>query len=238
MPAATSAIVVVHGGGWRGGDKGENVAWSQWLATEHGYVVLDIQYRLAPAANWRQQVADVQSAVTWLRSRARELNVDPASVALLGRSAGGHLALLAAYGWDDVASPPPAGVVALYAPSDLARLYTESTDDLRHALVDVLGCPPSESPERYREASPINLAGPDVPPTLLVHGSWDELVPVEHSERLATALGQAGARVELIRLPMARHAFDVVPESPASQLARGAIATFLGQTLRRHAGAG
>jgi acetyl esterase/lipase len=225
--APAGAVVVVHGGAWRGGDKGENVASNQWLANVHGYVVLDIQYRLAPAANWQQQVLDVQNAVAWLRSHAIELHIDPERIALLGRSAGGHVALLAAYAWHPSDGPPPAGVIAVYPPTDLARLDEESPYDLRDALTAVLGGPASTMPE----ASPINLVRPDLPPTLLIHGAWDELVSVEQSERLAKTLEQAGAAVQLVRIPFARHAFDIVPDSPASQLARGAAATFLRQTL-------
>jgi acetyl esterase/lipase len=229
------AVIVVHGGAWQGGDKGENVAWNEWLASVHGYVVLDIQYRLAPAANWQQQLVDVQSAVTWLRSHDSELDVDPERIVLLGRSAGGHLALLAAYAWRDADGPAPAGVVALYPPTDLTDLFNQSPMELRDALTQVQGGPPAELPDVYRQASPIHLVRRGLPPTLLIHGAWDELVPVTQSEQLARALEQAGTPVQLVRLPFARHAFDAVLESPASQLARGAVATFLQHTLMHDA---
>jgi acetyl esterase/lipase len=231
------SVVVVHGGAWRGGDKGENVAWNQWLAEVEGYVVLDIQYRLTPAATWEQQVIDIRDAVAWLRSHADELQLDPERVALLGRSAGGHLSLLAAYTWGDADGPPPAGVVALYPPTDLERFYDATTYDMRQAVIDGIGRPPAVAAEAYRAASPIKLVRGDLPPTLLLHGTWDELVPVEHSDRLAEALQKVGARVRLVRVPNARHAFDAVLESPASQLARGATDTFLHQTLRGDAAA-
>lgn len=81
------------------------------------------------------------------------------------------------------------------------------------------------------ESSPINHVHPDVPPTLLIHGDWDELVPVDRSEWLAMRLKQAGAPVELITIPLARHAFDQAVESPASQLGRRATAAFLKRQL-------
>jgi acetyl esterase/lipase len=230
-PGALPAVIVVHGGAWRGGDKGENVVWNEWLATVHGYVVLDIQYRLAPAANSQQQVVDIRSSVTWLRSHAAELDVDPERIALLGRSAGGHLALLAAYAWRDADGPAPAAVVALYAPTELAELFSQSPMELREALSQVQGGPPSAVPDVYHQASPVHLVRRGLPPTLLIHGTWDDVVPVAQSEQLAGALEQMGSPVQLVRLPFARHAFDMVLESPASQLARGALATFLGQTL-------
>jgi acetyl esterase/lipase len=228
------AVIVVHGGAWIGGDKGENVAWNESLANKQNYIVFDIQYRLAPAARWREAVADVQSAVSWVQSHATELNVDPRRVALLGRSAGGHLALLAAYQRADT-STAPAAVVALYAPTDLSQLYGEGqgagADDVRSALRALLGGPPEAVPDDYRQASPINNVRHDMLPTLLIHGVADELVPSDHSARLADALEEAGARVQLLRLPFARHAFDIVSESPASQLSLGAIVTFVQRTF-------
>jgi dipeptidyl aminopeptidase/acylaminoacyl peptidase len=108
---------------------------------------------------------------------------------------------------------------------------------MRQAVIDGIGRPPAVAAEAYRAASPIKLVRGDLPPTLLLHGTWDELVPVEHSDRLAEALQKVGARVRLVRVPNARHAFDAVLESPASQLARGATDTFLHQTLRGDAAA-
>src|SRR6202022_3108945 len=100
----------------------ENPTWNRWLA-ERGYLVLDIQYRLAPAAGWREAVGDIGRATTWLRANADDLGVDPGRIALLGRSAGGHLALLAAFTADASDQQPPCCVIAFYAPSDLTRLY-------------------------------------------------------------------------------------------------------------------
>ena len=186
------AIVVVHGGAWVSGDKGENVAWNAWLA-ERGYVVFDVQYRLAPQATWQESVADVAAAVGWLREHAPELGIDARRVALLGRSSGAHLSLLAAH------SAPVMAVVALYPPTDLAS--------------------PAASPAQIRQEG--------APPTLLLHGTWDELVPFDQSVRMAHTLEAAHVSYELVAVPWARHAFDLVFDSPASQLARGAVDTFL-----------
>ena len=91
--------------------------WNEWLA-DLGYVVFDVDYRLAPPPRWRDAPGDVQAAVAWVRARAPQLGVDPERVALLGWSAGGHLALLAAYD-SPSAFPPVAAVVALYPITDL-----------------------------------------------------------------------------------------------------------------------
>jgi acetyl esterase/lipase len=221
--ALKPALVVVHGGAWRHGDKGENVFWNDWLV-DRSIVVLDIQYRLAPDATWRQQLADIREAVDWLRQNADPLGVDPARIALMGRSAGGHLALLAAF----ASQPAVSRVIALYAPTDLARLHDESTDsDVRDGVEALIGGPPITRPDDYRAASPLFQATSSAPPTLLIHGTWDELVPADHSLQLVAKLSTLGVRVESLTIPYARHAFDLVGDSPASQLARQAIAAFL-----------
>jgi acetyl esterase/lipase len=229
------AVVIVHGGAWRHGDKGENVAWNQRLV-ERGFVIVDIQYRLAPETDWRGAVDDIWTAMAWLRTNARELNVDPDRVALLGRSAGAHLALLAAYSnREDDAQTPPTAVVALYAPTDLGRLYGEASAgsgvDLRDGLHALLGGPPIEHTDVYRQASPITNVHSTVPPTLLIHGTWDEVVPPAHTQLLSSALSSVGARVETLMIPHARHSFDLIDNGPATQLAREVVVAFLERTL-------
>ena len=227
----TPAVVVVHGGAWQRGDKGENPMWNRWL-TERGYLVLDIQYRLAPGAGWREAVQDIRGAIAWLRARADDLGADPNRIALLGRSAGGHLALLAAYANDhEPDQPDPSCVVAFYAPTDVRRLYVEarrtSANDLRAGLRATLGVAPFTGEEAYRLASPLARLHPRVPPTLLVHGAWDSVVPPDHSLRLASALEHVGVPSRFVCVPFARHAFDLVPYGPATMLAREAVFAFL-----------
>jgi acetyl esterase/lipase len=238
---AVPALVVVHGGAWFMGDKGENVAWNRWLA-ERGFLVLDIQYRLASTADWRQAVSDIRCGLAWIRRHALELRADPDRVALLGRSAGAHLALLAAYTEVDTGLcgdtvRPPSAVVAMYGPTDLASTYTDAQgtvgDDVRHGLRALLGDVPSARPVAYREASPINYVQRESPRTLLIHGAWDDAVPPEQSRLLARALEQAGVPTELVLVPAARHAFDIVPDSLASQLAQQAVRAFLSHSSVR-----
>jgi acetyl esterase/lipase len=225
-------VVVVHGGAWQRGDKGENVAWNHWLA-ERGCVVVDIQYRLAPAADWQTAVFDIQSALRWVRAHAAELDADPARITLLGRSAGGHLALLAAYASSGDAAP--SAVVALYAPTDLTRLYDNAqgsqATDLRTGLQALMGGPPSVVPLGYEAASPVHLADHAVARTLLIHGTWDDVVPPVQSQILASALRAAGARIASVMVPNTRHSFDFVPDAPASQLARAAVLEFIAERL-------
>jgi acetyl esterase/lipase len=223
-----SAVVVVHGGAWRHGGKSENPSFNWWLAAQ-GYVVFDIEYRLAHAGNWRDAVDDIWCATAWLREHADELDIDAERTTLLGRSAGGHLVLLAAYTAPVILQPR--AVVAFYASSDLAQEYAEARGrhaaDLRPALEALLGGSPHVAGDVYREASPLTHVSATVPPTFLVHGTWDRAVSVEQSRRLYAALQEVGVAADLLELPGARHAFDIVSSGLASALTRAALLRFL-----------
>jgi dipeptidyl aminopeptidase/acylaminoacyl peptidase len=98
---------------------------------------------------------------------------------------------------------------------------------LREGLRALLGAEPGTDAQIYRAASPLERVSAHVPPTLLIHGTWDEPVPVDHSRRLAAALAAHGAQVQLVEVPFARHAFDIVPDGVHTLLAHEAITAFL-----------
>ena len=232
--ALRPAVVVVHGGSWRGGDKGQSLTstteWSQTLAG-HGFVVYDIQYRLVPDVRHPVPFEDVRCALAHVRASSAADGVDPERVVLLGRSAGAHLALLAAYR-DDAPCGSAArvrGVVALYGPTDLLAAYAFPGDpDLiggRELLRGLVGGTPDDAGDRFRDAMPRTwLAG--AVPTLLIHGSADQLVYPRHSEDLAQRLRERGAPVALVRLPWSGHSFDAVSVGVGGQVALSATVRF------------
>jgi acetyl esterase/lipase len=221
-------VVVVHGGGWNGGDRKQLSALNHHLAAR-GYAVAAVSYRLAPAATWPAPRDDVLAALEWLRTRAGELGIDPARLVLLGRSAGGQIALAAAYG--PPAAPGVRGVISLYGPADLNFAYAHGREDdvlrSRALLRAYLGGSPEDLPEAYEAASPIRQVRADVPPTLLVHGKLDTLVWHRQSERLARRLAEVRARHHFLSLPWATHAFDYNLRGPGGQLAVAAVEDFL-----------
>jgi len=231
-------VVVVHGGSWQRGDKGEAPHVSRALAGA-GFVVADVQYRLAPRHRFPAAVADVKCLVGRLRERAAGLAVDPSRIALLGRSAGGQIALVAAYSMGDarirpscdVAESPVQAVVSLYAPTDLAwghdnPLFPDPIDG-PGSIETYLGGPPLAEPDAYRLASPLTWRDRPLPPTLLIHGAADRLVRAEHARRLASGLHAAGRPLETLLIPMADHGFDRRPGGLGEQLARAAVLRFL-----------
>lgn len=227
-------LVVVHGGGWDGGDRGQLPDWNRRWASR-GYAVAAVSYRLAPQFIWPAQRDDVRAAIAWLKTNARELGVDATRFVLLGRSAGGQIATAVAYGAHD---PAIRGVVSFYAPQDMEFAWGVSREDDALNSVNLmrqyLGGPP-DTPERkalYATASAQAMIGPGTPPTLLLHGVPDTLVWHRHSERLTAALEAAGVRHHFVSLPWATHAFDFNPDGPGGQLADYALESFLRATTR------
>lgn len=237
--APRPAIVVIHGGGWSSGTRSDFPRWNHWLV-ESGYVVFDIDYQLAPQPNWQAATANVQDAVKWVKARADSFGVDPTRIALMGRSAGAHLALLAGY----TARPETpydahvAAVVGFYGPTDLRWGYANPANrrviDGKATLRSFTGGTPNYIPEIYQQASPIHQIRRDVPATFLVHGRQDQLVRSQHTAKLYRRLqlksNEPAAHQALI-LPYAQHGFDYNFNGWGSQITQALLTTHLDQAL-------
>jgi acetyl esterase/lipase len=192
------AILAIHGGGWRAGDK----PWADQFAKEfcpHGYVVFSINYRLAgrPNGTWPAQIQDVQKALKYIRANAPQFRIDPSRIASLGVSAGGHLATMVALR-DDPADPGGRVRVAVNIDGqhDLTLPHAQDFDDL---LTHVMGHPAPWSDAELRDISTVTFARPDVS-VLTIHGAGDDDVYVAQGDRLTAALRAKGADTEFIRL--------------------------------------
>lgn len=229
---AAPCVVVIHGGGWNNGDRGQIPTLNYQLARA-GFVVADISYQLAPAAIWPAQRDDVQAALAWLKARAIEFEIDPRRFVILGRSAGGQIAEAAAYAAHD---PSIRGVVALYAPADMRFAYKYGReDDILHSLAllrQFLGGPPFAAGPAYDSASGYFLASDSSPPTLLVHGKLDSLVWYLQSTRLAERLSAHRVPHYLLTLPWATHAVEYHTQGPSGQLAWFAVHWFVSAVTR------
>jgi acetyl esterase/lipase len=229
-PEPLPVIVVVHGGGWEGGDRAQLPAANRYLASR-GYAVAAISYRLAPRHPFPAARDDILAAIAYLKGSSGDLGLDPGRIVLCGRSAGGHLALLAGYTAGD---PAIRGVVALYPPVDLRWGYDHPAArrviDSRGVLERFLGGSPDSAGATYDAASPLTHVTP-APPTLIFHGGRDELVSIENSRRLAARLQGAGRPHLLVELPWATHGFDATLAGPGGQLLLFALERFLGGVL-------
>ncbi len=220
-------VIVVHGGGWDNGYRSQ-LPDLNYLLAARGYAVAAISYRLAPAARWPAQREDLVAALSFLKTRAAELGIDPQRFVLLGRSAGGQIAEATACTIND---PAIRGVIALYAPADLEFAYSVGAEDdilaSPRLIRQLLGGSPAEQPEAMRSASAYFQVSSATPPTLLLHGQLDTLVWHKQSERLTTKLEAAGVKHAFVSLPWASHAFDYSLRSPAGQITTYAIEWFL-----------
>jgi acetyl esterase/lipase len=220
-------IVIIHGGSWSSGDSRELPALNSYLARKD-YPVASINYSLAPGSVYPTQSQDVRNALQYLKDHARELQIDPGNFVLLGRSAGGQIALIAAYTFAD---PAIRGVIAYYAPADMVWGYSIPGNplimDSRKVMEDYLGGTYEQAKNNFKNSSPIEFVGAGSPPTLLIHGRRDELVAWEHSRRLNEKLAASGVPHFLLSLPWATHGCDFNLSGPSGQLSTYAVEAFL-----------
>jgi len=189
------AVIFIHGGSWKGGDKATGYEPCMRFA-ERGFLSVSINYRLMPVevqgtpeaiAHLSNCVEDCKCAIRWMRANADKYNVDPELIGVWGKSAGGHLAMMVACvdetvglegngGWEEYPSRVQA-VVSYFGPTLLKEDW----------------------------ASPINYVTTDDPPLLLVHGELDQTVPIESSEQMYEAYQRVGLEATLIRVSEAGH---------------------------------
>jgi acetyl esterase/lipase len=198
-------VVWVHGGGFRTGDRRylpwtypEESVWDTLLAA--GVACASVDYRFTREATWPAQAEDVTAAIRFLRENAEQLGIDATRIGTWGESAGGHLALIAAYTDPDVRA-----TVGFYPLTDI---LSSGRDEHDAAEAQLIGGVPSTLPYLARSASPTNYVGPKTPPTMLVHGDDDKVLPATQSAMLHERLLGAGAQSVLRPVPGADHCFE------------------------------
>ena len=199
------AVVIVHGGGWSGGDKQLFATQGNQLA-ERGFVAFSVNYRLAPAHPYPAAVDDVEGAVEWVRKHAEKYGVDPKRIGALGGSAGAHLTgLLATVGEGSHAKGHRiAAAVSWSGPMDFVSLAPAVTAGAGRSIGTFLGCAPDACPDKYAQASPITHVDKTDTPMLIVN-STKELVPQSQADAMKAALDKAGVANQEIVLPGAAH---------------------------------
>ena len=231
-PGKNPTLVVIYGGAWRSGSPHNYEKFSSYIAAQ-GYSVINIDYRHAPKYKFPAQLEDVNTALKYIQENAEDLEVDCERIAIMGRSAGGHLATLAAYQEDAISFR---SVVSYYSPVNLTEGYYDppipNPIDTTVVLKNFLGGTPKDLPELYRQASPINYPRPNLPPTLLIYGQRDHLVQPKFGQKLYDKLLATNNPAILLDIPWAEHAFDIVFFGVSNQLALYYTERFLAFTLK------
>lgn len=230
------AVLYFHGGGWSGGERRYAQAWARFF-TSRGYALVSLDYRLSPPATALKAPGDVKCGIGQVKARAAGWGIDPERLVLFGESAGGHLATLAAYAAGDPRIPPSCeagdtsvkAVISFYAPSDLVAYAEQRGPGSRGNLEGYVGVPLEGHRDLYALLSPVTHVGPGAPPTLLLHGGADSVVPPQASRALATRLEEARVPHQLFTLPYAEHGFDIWDGGFGRQLAQALVERFLQQ---------
>jgi acetyl esterase/lipase len=209
--AKDTGVLLVHGGGWSSGDRSQLRGFGILLGRT-GYPCVATEYRLSGEATWPAQIHDVKACLRWMKANAADLGINPSKIVIEGNSAGAHLSLIAAgtanlpafegAGGNAGVDTSVAASIAIYPPTDLTR-------NLGDAISALMG--PGDTAAAREAASPLTHASAGHPPTLLVHGNADEVVPSTDSTRMYEALHGAGVPAELHMYAGQPHAFDADP---------------------------
>ena len=225
LPAGTEKhlplVVWIHGGAWMLNDKYADMGYMKYTVRkfiDSGYALASINYRYSTEAVFPAQIQDCNQALEFLYQHADQYRIDKNNIALIGFSAGGHLAsLLGLSNNNDVKDFYPASgkghfrikcVFDFYGPSDFIMLADNPDTALnneRNPVSLLLGALPIERPDLARIASPVTYVDKDDPPFLIVQGEKDESVPNTQSKVLHSWLDLAGVRNDLVIVPNAPH---------------------------------
>jgi acetyl esterase/lipase len=251
-PGPHPVAVVVHGGCWRREYDLEHVAHLSAALARVGVATWAVEYRRLgdDGGGWPGTFHDVARATEHVASLAGRYPLDGERVVLVGHSAGAHLALwiagrtnlpretelllgdrpVARTTGESAASSTAGswrGVVSLAGITDL-RAYGEGGGSCNRAVAELLGGTPDEVPDRYAQASPVELVPLPVPMRLL-HGDRDAIVPVEQSRRLAERARALGDDVDVRVLPGAGHFDLIAPFAPAWSAVEAAVRELIGR---------
>ncbi|MBL9117476.1 MAG: alpha/beta hydrolase [Verrucomicrobiaceae bacterium] len=200
-------IVYVHGGAWRSGSK-EDVPIGALV--DQGFAIASVNYRLSTQARFPAQIHDIKAAIRFLRAKSHELQVNADRIAIVGSSAGGHLAALVGVTNGNVALEGTIGehldqsssvqsIVSFYGASNLESILAQSTEfglTVRiPALKLLLGGLPDKEVALARLASPVAHIDSQDPPLWLIHGDADPQMPPLQSQEFAEAYRKAGLQV-------------------------------------------
>jgi acetyl esterase/lipase len=239
-------LLFIHGGGWVIGDKREQGIPFMLHLAARGWVCVTANHRLSPKATFPDHLVDLKEALRWVRQHGTEYGADPAFVVVSGASAGGHLAAMMALTANDPAYQPGfenidtavQGCVCWYGVYDFTnRVGARGRGFVRFIERTVLKRKLADDAPAFAAASPMDLVRSDAPPTMIVQGSNDTLVPPAEARYFAELLrGVSSSPVVYAELKGAQHAFEVFRSVRALHAVQGAgrFCGYLHATSRWH----
>src|SRR5207249_592682 len=243
-PTGCPTLLQIHGGAWILGSKNEQGIPLMVHLAARGWVCVSADYRLSPRATFPDHVVDLKRAIQWIREHGAEYGADPDFIVVTGGSAGGHLSALVALtpnepeyqpGFED-ADTSVAGCVAFYGVYDFTdRNHVWRHDGLLRLLERrVMKLPFAQASEAYEKASPISRVRPDAPPSFVIHGTHDTMVPVGEARHFCNVF-RRGAESPLVyaEIPGAQHAFEIFPSVRSTLVIHG-VERFLAWVYARH----
>ena len=196
------------------------------LVAKGGYAAASIEYRFSQKALFPAQIQDCQAAIRWLRANSKKYNFDPDHFGVIGSSAGGHLCALVGTSGGKKAFAPVGGneeqsdrvqaVCDFYGPADFNTVMQQAADDKNVRNIFkfntpgdpyscLIGVSLNSDKEKGEAVSPVHFVSKDNPPFLILHGTFDKLVPYAQSLELVDALKAKGVKVLLQTLPGSGH---------------------------------
>jgi acetyl esterase/lipase len=235
-------VLQVHGGAWEHGMRWTSLSQSNALTglVGSGVAVASIDYRLAPANPWPDQIEDVMCAVRFLRAHARDLGIDPFRVGAWGSSAGGQLVSLLATAPDmpqwkvgqyQNESSSVQAVVDEFGPADLA--VSDWGSYVAGVIRTVFHAQPNRPSVVLETASPLDHVARGDPPFLILQGTKDRIVPAAQSETLAQHLEEAHVPVKLVLVTDGMHGLQTAREHPSSAQLNSDIVSYFVSVLRQ-----
>lgn len=233
-------VALIHGGGWVNGDRLGYAAAAIQFARTGDYASVTVGYRLTKEAHWPSQIYDCKAAIRWIRAHAKEYNLDPDKIAVMGSSAGGHLSSLLGTSGDVKELEGDLGpnttfssrvqcVVNLCGPQDFtqALMFDKEKKPIvaDPAVSDLLGGNYVEKHAEAVAASPVTYVTKDDPPFITFQGTADQRVAYLHAEAIHAALQKASVPSLLIPITNGGHSSVGNPEV----IARAKL--FVGKTL-------
>ncbi|MCR5068643.1 MAG: alpha/beta hydrolase [Prevotella sp.] len=259
---STPVVVFIHGGSWIHGNKDGAVSapWRREIIgriLKEGYAVISIDYRLIDDSLtivYPGPLADCKDAIKWTKANAAQYHFDAKRIAVMGGSAGAHLAMLAAWAPDGIAPGDPSlsnydsrvkCVVDIYGPTDLSKILRSKLSPFAASLAGMAmdkrilnirslllwgftGEKASHTSKRTQKCliySPLTYVR-DAVPTIAVHGTSDTLVPFNHTTWLQKAMHEYNKELEVYPVDGQNHAFPNITEEAAKSMSI-AIVSFL-----------